>query len=94
VDLADPDHEQQVDAVAGILADLELAEKPRLLAGNKSDRLSPAEAERRAASLGAVPISALDRSSLAPLLAAIERVLWKEGRESNDEREARAAVSA
>jgi GTP-binding protein HflX len=80
VDLGDDDHEQQVSAVAGILADLELAEKPRLLAGNKIDRLSPAEAGRRAESLGAIPLSALDRSSLAPLLAAIERHLWREGR--------------
>ncbi len=80
VDLGDDDHEQQVSAVAGILADLELAEKPRLLAGNKIDRLDPAEAERRADSLGAIPLSALDRSSLAPLLAAIEHHLWREGR--------------
>jgi GTP-binding protein HflX len=80
VDLSDDDHEQQVSAVQSILADLELAEKPRLLAGNKTDRLNAAEAERRAASLGAVPLSALDRSSLAPLLTAIEHDLWKEGR--------------
>ena len=80
VDLGDDDHEQQVSAVAGILADLELAEKPRLLAGNKIDRLSPAEAERRAESLGAIPLSALDRKSLAPLLAAVEHHLWREGR--------------
>ncbi len=80
VDLSDDDHEQQVSAVAGILAELDLAEKPRLLAGNKIDRVSPAEAKRRAASLGAIPLSALDRSSLAPLLAAIEHDLWKEGK--------------
>jgi GTPase len=80
VDLSDDDHEQQVAAVASILADLDLAEKPRLLAGNKTDRLPVVEAERRAASLGAIPLSALDRSTLAPLLEAIERALWKEGR--------------
>ncbi|HYU16297.1 MAG TPA: GTPase HflX [Candidatus Acidoferrum sp.] len=79
VDLSDADHEQQVAAVAGILGDLALAEKPHLLAGNKVDRLSGEEAERRAANLGAIPLSALDRSSLTPLLHAIERELWKEG---------------
>ena len=51
VDLGDPDHEQQVAAVSSILRDLDLAEKPRLLAGNKTDRLAPDEAERRAAAL-------------------------------------------
>jgi len=80
VDLSDDDHEQHVAAVTSILADLELAEKPRLLAGNKTDRLAPAEAARRASSIGAIPLSALDRASLTPLLAAIERDLWKEGR--------------
>jgi GTP-binding protein HflX len=80
VDLSDPDHEQHVSAVSGVLGDLALAEKPRVLAGNKVDRLGAAEAERRAAGLGAIPTSALDRDSLVPLLVAIERELWKEGR--------------
>ncbi|HKE19083.1 MAG TPA: GTPase HflX [Kofleriaceae bacterium] len=80
VDLSDDDHEQQVSAVSSILADLDLATKPRLLAGNKTDRLMADDAERRAATIGAIPLSALDRSSLAPLLAAIEHDLWKEGR--------------
>ena len=80
VDLGDPDHEQHIAAVSGILRDLELAEKPRLLAGNKVDRLPAGEVERLAEGLGAIPISALDRASLRPLLAAIERELWKEGR--------------
>jgi GTP-binding protein HflX len=78
VDIGDPDHEQHVAAVSAILGELELAEKPRLIAGNKSDRLGGAEAERRASALGALPVSALDRTTLAPLLGAIERELWKE----------------
>jgi GTPase len=78
VDLGDPDHEQHVSAVSSILGELELAEKPRLIAGNKIDRLGNGEAERRAHALGAVAVSALDRSTLSPLLGAIERELWKE----------------
>ena len=84
VDLGDPDHEQHVSAVASILGDLELAEKPRVIAGNKSDRLSRGEAERRAHALGAVPVSALDRATLTPLLGAVAHELWKERGELPD----------
>ncbi len=79
VDAADDDHDQQVEAVAAILADLSLGEKPRLIAFNKCDRLDGQEGERRAAGYDAFPISALDRKTFEPLLGAIERELWKEG---------------
>jgi GTPase len=82
VDLGDPDHEQHVSAVSSILGELALAEKPRVIVGNKSDRLGRAEAARRADALGAVPVSALDRATLTPLLGAIEHELWKERGES------------
>jgi GTPase len=85
LDLADADHEQQIAAVSAVLAELSLAEKPRILVGNKIDRLWPEEAARRAESLGAIPLTALDRSTLAPLLAAIERELWKEGRDNRQQ---------
>ncbi|HUS64844.1 MAG TPA: GTPase HflX [Kofleriaceae bacterium] len=80
VDLGDADHEQHIDAVFGILGQLGLGEKPRLLVGNKIDRVPAAQVERLAESVGAVPVSALDRATLAPMLRAIERELWKEGR--------------
>ena len=79
VDVSDPDFEQHIDAVTRILGELELGEKPRILAFNKCDRLEPAEAERRAAAHDAWPISALRRETFAPLLGAVERELWKEG---------------
>ena len=41
VDASDPDRDQQIRAVEGILADLDLAEKPRLVVWNKCDRLAP-----------------------------------------------------
>ncbi len=80
VDLSDPDHEQHIGAVAGILGDLGLAEKPRMLVGNKIDRMAREHAERAADAVGAIAVSALDRATLAPMLRRIEHELWKEGR--------------
>jgi GTP-binding protein HflX len=82
VDASDPDHEQHINAVTGILGELELGEKPRIIAFNKCDRLDRAEAERLAAAHNAWPISALRPETFAPLLGAIERELWKEGHAS------------
>ena len=82
VDASDPDFEQHMSAVAGILSELELGEKPRLIAFNKCDRLAHvdgSEAERLAAAHDAIPIAAIDRNTFAPLLSRIERELWKEG---------------
>jgi GTPase len=79
VDASDEDHAQQVAAVVAILNDLELGEKPRIVAFNKCDRLPAAEAERRAAAYHAFPLSALDRSTFAELLDAVQNELWKEG---------------
>ncbi|RMH43216.1 MAG: GTPase HflX [Deltaproteobacteria bacterium] len=79
VDASDDDYEAHIRAVTRILAELDLAEKPRLVAFNKCDRLEPDEARRRASAHGALRISALSRDTFGPLLAAIERELWKEG---------------
>ncbi len=80
VDAADPDSEQQIAAVERILGDLHLAETPRLLVMNKIDRLEPG------APLPApgIPVAAIDRGTLAPLLAAVEFALWKEGHLTNN----------
>jgi GTP-binding protein HflX len=84
VDASDPDREQQTAAVGTILRDLDLAEKPRLLVFNKSDLVkTPAaidELERDARREGAFVVSALDKSTFGPLLLAIERALWREGK--------------
>ena len=79
VDASDPDREQHIAAVDRTLGELELAETPRIVACNKSDRLPPGEAARIAHSLGGHAVSALDRASLAPLLQEAARALWKEG---------------
>jgi GTP-binding protein HflX len=90
VDAADPDHEEQMAAVDRILADLGLAETPRLVVMNKIDLLSPEDREaalRTGASpdAEAIAVSARDRHSTGPLLAALEMALWKEGRLAHDQ---------
>jgi len=83
VDAADPDREQQIRAVDGILADLGLADKPRILVWNKADRLAANEAEHLANPGGGFVVSALDRATFGPLLLAIERSLWQHGKETS-----------
>jgi GTP-binding protein HflX len=82
VDASDPDRDQQIRAVDGILADLGLADKPRILVWNKVDKLAASEAEHLANHDGGFAVSALDRATFGPLLLAIERLLWQHGKET------------
>jgi len=79
VDAADPDRDAHITAVEKILGDLALAETPRLLVYNKTDRLLPEEKSVLEAGGRTLAISALDRSTILPLLAAMEHALWREG---------------
>ena len=82
VDAADPAREQQIDAVEAILADLGLAEKPRLLVWNKVDLLPEEERARIGhadAGLPVVAVSAQDGATTTPLLEAIEAALYAAG---------------
>jgi GTPase len=89
VDAADPDREAHIVAVERILADLELAETPRLLVYNKVDRLHPEERKLLENTGDGLAISALDRKTVWPLLTAMEEALWKEGHDiSNGSRNA------
>jgi GTPase len=81
VDAADPDHVAQIAAVEQILGELNLAEKPRLIVLNKIDRVSEDEKYSLAqVHPDGVQLSALDQESARPLLTALERRLWIEGR--------------
>ncbi|TMQ14438.1 MAG: GTPase HflX [Deltaproteobacteria bacterium] len=82
VDAADPDRDQQIRAVEGILADLGLIDKPRILVWNKADRLAAADAEHLANGGGGFVVSALDRATFGPMLLAIERALWQHGKDA------------
>jgi GTP-binding protein HflX len=79
VDAADPDRDAHITAVERILSDLNLAETPRLLVYNKTDRLLPEEKSLLEAGGRNLAISALDRPTILPLLAAMEHALWREG---------------
>jgi GTP-binding protein HflX len=82
VDAGDPARERQTVAVETILADLGLAETPRLLVMNKIDLVPPEERAvltRPDRGLPVVAISAHDPATTAPLLAAIELALWRDG---------------
>ena len=82
VDAADPDRDAHITAVERILGDLHLAETPRLLVYNKVDRLLPEEKViLESSSAKILAISALDRKTILPLLAAMEHALWREGLE-------------
>jgi GTP-binding protein HflX len=90
VDASDPDREQQIRAVEGILGELGLAEKPRVLVWNKVDRLEAADADHLAHHGGGFVVSALDAATFGPLLLAIERTLWAQGRDTPVARAAQA----
>jgi GTP-binding protein HflX len=79
VDASDADRDAQITAVERILKDLDLAETPRLLVYNKADRLLPEEKSILEDGGRNLAISALDRKSVLPLLAAMEDALWREG---------------
>jgi GTPase len=80
VDASDPRIDAQVHAVEGILRDLGLAEKPRLLVFNKADRLAPGQAAQIAHVRGGVAVSATTRDGLEELLRRCDRALWHDPR--------------
>ncbi|HUS28913.1 MAG TPA: GTPase HflX [Kofleriaceae bacterium] len=82
VDASDADRDQHIKAVSEILNDLGLAEKPRIIVWNKADQLEEADAEALARGGGFV-VSALDRATFGPLLLAIERALWNQGKDTH-----------
>ncbi len=90
VDCASPRFEEQVSQVEQILAELELADKPRLLVFNKADLLADLKrhdplafmkVRHLAHRLGAVSVSAREAASLEPLLAEMERRFWGKGKD-------------
>ncbi len=72
IDLADPDMEYRMKAVDDILKALNVDTKPRLKVFNKADKCDPDFAEANALRYGGVAVSALDRSTLPPLIEKME----------------------
>jgi GTPase len=77
IDASNQRFDQHIESVENILRELHLFEKPRLLAFNKIDKISAEEAENLAIRYNAVTISALDPSTLTPLLKAVEENIWE-----------------
>lgn len=76
VDLSSPGFEQQIKAVEKILDDLELGSSKRLLVFNKIDQVAADELPHLCRRFGAIPVTALDRSSFVPLLNEMQRRFW------------------
>ncbi|MGA1845394.1 MAG: GTPase HflX [bacterium] len=77
VDIGNPFFEDHIESVNRILKDLGLQDKPTLLCFNKADLVEKKLAEAVCRRYDAVCISALDRSTLHPLLAEMERRIWE-----------------
>jgi GTP-binding protein HflX len=80
VDVSDPRHEEQIEAVEAILGELGLAEKRRVLVMNKVDRLPAGEGATVAHRRDAIPVSAVTRDGIPDLLHACDRLLWADRR--------------
>lgn len=77
VDISNARFEQQIETVNKILEELGLSDTPCLLVFNKIDRIDDETAMILKTHYNALPVSALKRESLGPLLAAIEQILWE-----------------
>jgi len=75
VDAASPQLENQIASVNRILGELQLDAVPRLLVFNKMDLVEPEELENRRRVYNAIPVSAIDRSTLGTLVNEISRRL-------------------
>ena len=78
VDISNPRFEQQIESVEGILRELNLSDKKRIIVFNKIDRLAGDEARLIALRYNAVSLSAFDQSTFKPLLDVIEQNIWDE----------------
>jgi GTP-binding protein HflX len=76
VDISNPRFEQQIKSVEKILSDLDLSEKPVLLAFNKEDLAGKEETGVICRGYKAISFSALNSETFHGLLAAIEKKLW------------------
>jgi len=78
VDLANPRFEEQIRAVDAILRDLDLHQIPRLLVFNKIDLVPAEEVEPICRRFEAIPVSARQPETFAPLLTELEERCWDE----------------
>lgn len=78
VDASSPRAEQQLESVERLLLELELGWVPRITVFNKIDKLpDPTIAANLAQRYGGFAVSAMDRGSLGPLVAALDDWIWR-----------------
>jgi GTP-binding protein HflX len=77
IDISNPRHEDQIQSVDKILDELKLDHIPQILALNKMDRVTPLEWNSLAQRLKGVPISALKKNSLLPLVQRMAEMTEK-----------------
>ena len=82
VDISNQRFEQHMTSVDTILKDLHLEDKISLLVFNKSDLIPPEETAYLSQRFHAIAVSAVDNSTFAPLLSAIEAYIFDEKREA------------
>ncbi|MEY4513332.1 MAG: hypothetical protein RLZZ450_5454, partial [Pseudomonadota bacterium] len=76
IDSADPNVDDHIATTEKLLEELHLDRVPRLVVYNKADALEPFEAQERARHQDGIAVSALDRSTLRPLLLRMEQMLF------------------
>ncbi|MGC2063501.1 MAG: GTPase HflX, partial [Thermodesulfovibrionales bacterium] len=82
VDISNQRFEQHMASVDTVLKDLHLENKKRLLVFNKADLIPPAETAYLSQRFHAIAVSAVDNTTFAPLLSAIEAHVFDEKREA------------
>ena len=68
IDISNPRYRAQIESVERIIADLRLGHIPCIPVLNKMDKVAPEELETLTGRFNGIPISALDRSTLKPLV--------------------------
>lgn len=76
VDVSDPARRDHIRWVEKILIELDLTDRPRLVVYNKTDRLPKGEPLPDVDEENAIFLSAIDRKTFSPFLAAVEQHLW------------------
>jgi len=71
IDISNPRYKAQIESVERIIADLRIAHIPCIPVLNKMNRVIPEDVAIMAARLNGIPISALDRATLKPLVDAV-----------------------
>ncbi len=76
VDISNPRFVQHIFSVENILKELGLSNKRRLIVFNKIDKMPADEIEFILSRYNAIGISALRKEAFAPLLGAVESLIW------------------